>query len=112
MQGAYRARYKRSIINNLIKFKNMKKFNYLLLFLALIGVLAASCSKDGAVGPQESAGATGAVGPAGPTGANGQNGNVIYSGSTVPNSTVGTVGDFYINLSTGLLYGPKTISGW
>jgi len=93
----------------------MKKFNYLLLLSAIIMVFAASCGKDGAVGPAGPTGATGpqgAVGPAGPAGTNGQNGSIIYSGTTVPASSTGTVGDFYINLSTGLLYGPKTAGGW
>ncbi len=93
----------------------MTKFNYAMLFLALIALLATSCGKDGATGPQGPTGATGGqgpVGPAGPAGANGQNGSVIYSGNTVPASTTGAVGDFYINLTTGLLYGPKTSAGW
>jgi hypothetical protein len=93
----------------------MKKFNYLMLFLTLIALLATSCSKDGATGPQGTTGATGPqgpIGPAGPAGANGQNGSVIYSGNTVPASTTGAIGDFYINLTTGLLYGPKTATGW
>ncbi|SDS50341.1 hypothetical protein SAMN05216490_1271 [Mucilaginibacter mallensis] len=92
----------------------MKKINYLLLLAAAM-LFAASCGKDGAVGPQGSTGAKGAqgvVGPAGPAGANGQNGSVIYSGSTVPLTTTGANGDFYLNTSTGLLYGPKTTSGW
>jgi hypothetical protein len=93
----------------------MKKFNYLLLLLALIAVLAVSCGKDGAVGPQGTTGATGAqgpIGPAGPAGANGQNGSVIYSGNGAPAAATGAAGDFYIDLTTGLLYGPKTSSGW
>ena len=92
----------------------MKKLNYLLVLL-LIALFAASCGKDGAVGPQGATGATGAagpVGPAGPAGADGKDGSVIYSGSTVPASTTGAIGDFYINLTTGLLYGPKTDAGW
>src|SRR5258705_12187898 len=92
----------------------MKKFIYLFLILSLM-VLFTSCGKDGAVGPQGStgpAGATAAVGPAGPAGTNGQNGSIIYSGTIVPAGTTGAVGDFYINLTTGLLYGPKTATGW
>lgn len=92
----------------------MKKVNYFLLLCAVV-LFTASCGKDGATGPVGPAGSTGsqgAVGPAGPTGANGQNGSVIYSGSTTPASATGVVGDFYIDLSTGLLYGPKTSTGW
>jgi hypothetical protein len=93
----------------------MKKFNYLLMLLATGMLLTASCGKDGAVGPagsQGTAGAQGAVGPAGPPGANGQSGSVIFSGTTTPAIATGAVGDFYLNISTGLLYGPKTTTGW
>jgi hypothetical protein len=87
----------------------MKKINYCLFpFIALI-IIITSCGKGGAVGP---AGSTGAVGPAGPAGANGTNGSVIYSGTITPDATTGANGDFYLDLSTGLLYGPKTVSGW
>ncbi|MDB5157407.1 MAG: hypothetical protein JWR50_2114 [Mucilaginibacter sp.] len=95
----------------------MKKFDYLFMLLVIIAVFA-SCGKDGAVGPQGSTGSTGAqgsqgaVGPAGPAGANGQNGSVIYSGITAPPATTGVKGDFYLNSSNGLLYGPKTDAGW
>ncbi len=90
----------------------MKKLNlYFLLFTAAV-IMFNSCGKNGAIGPQGPSGATGAVGPAGPTGANGAPGSVIYSGTTVPPATMGVVGDYYINLSTGLLYGPKTATGW
>ncbi len=91
----------------------MKKFiTYLFVFA---GLLLSSCGKDGAVGPSGpagSTGATGAVGPAGPAGANGKSGSVIYSGTANPASTVGAVGDFYINLTSGALFGPKTATGW
>jgi hypothetical protein len=95
----------------------MKKLNYLLV-LILIALFVTSCGKDGAMGPQGATGSTGAtgavgaVGPAGPAGASGKDGSIIYSGTTVPASSTGVVGDFYINLTTGLLYGPKTSTGW
>src|ERR1035437_6550363 len=88
----------------------MIKLNYCLFpFIAAAIILTCSCGKDGAVGP---AGSTGAVGPAGPAGANGTNGSLIYSGTTPPDDTIGATGDFYLDLSTGLLYGPKTVGGW
>jgi len=93
----------------------MKKLNYLFVLLVSVAILVVACGKDGAVGPQGATGATGsqgAVGAAGPAGTNGQNGSVIYSGTTTPASTVGKTGDFYIDLATGFLYGPKTASGW
>ena len=83
--------------------------NYLLFLLALIILFAASCGKNGAVGPQGPAGPAGAIGPTGPAGANG---TVIYSGATAPSAAQGAIGDFYIDLTTGLFYGPKTTAGW
>lgn len=98
---------------------NMKKINYALLLLTIlttaIMLFTISCSKDGAAGPKGDTGdkgSTGAVGPAGPAGANGAAGSVIYSGTTVPAINKGTVGDYYLNTTTGLLYGPKTSAGW
>src|ERR1700761_6611446 len=93
----------------------MKKLNYLFVLLVLVAILVVACGKDGALGPQGATGATGsqgAVGAAGPAGTNGQNGSVINSGTTTPASTLGNTGDFYIDLATGFLYGPKTASGW
>jgi len=105
----------------------MKKVNYLSVLLIAVLLFAVSCGKDGATGPQGQTGsqgttgaqgvagvqgATGAIGPAGPTGANGKNGSVIYSGTTIPATSLGVAGDFYLNTTTGLLYGPKTAAGW
>ena len=93
----------------------MKHFTrYYFLFIAA-SLIIISCGKDGAtgpIGPTGATGATGAVGPAGPAGANGTNGSIIYSGTTNPATTVGVTGDFYINLITGVLFGPKTATGW
>jgi hypothetical protein len=97
----------------------MKTQRYLfLLSIICISFLLVKCGKDGAVGPAGStgdkgaAGAQGAVGPAGPIGADGKAGSIIYSGSTTPLTATGVTGDFYLNSSTGLLYGPKTAAGW
>jgi len=99
----------------------MKTLYHYFLILVAVAVIFASCSKEGPVGPSGATGTTGStgatgpagpVGPAGPTGANGQNGSIIYSGTTAPSSSTGITGDFYLDVSTGLLYGPKTASGW
>jgi len=42
----------------------------------------------------------------------GQNGATILSGTGVPAISVGKNGDFYLDLSTMQLYGPKTDAGW
>jgi hypothetical protein len=94
------------------------KYRLLILSIICLSFLLMRCGKDGAVGPQGTAGdkgltgATGAIGPAGPAGINGKDGSIIYSGNTVPASTKGVIGDFYLNTATGLLYGPKTSTGW
>lgn len=38
--------------------------------------------------------------------------NTILSGTTVPTATIGSVGDYYIDLTSVNLYGPKTAEGW
>ena len=38
--------------------------------------------------------------------------NTILSGATVPTATIGSVGDYYIDLTSVNLYGPKTVEGW
>ena len=94
----------------------MKTQRYLLaLSFICLSLLLVKCGKDGAIGPQGNAGdkgTTGAVGPAGPAGANGIAGSVIYSGNTAPPADKGIAGDFYLNTTTGLLYGPKAAAGW
>lgn len=36
----------------------------------------------------------------------------IYSGSTSPPAAIGSTGDFFLDFSTGALFGPKTADGW
>lgn len=71
----------------------------LLLFIALSFT---NCSKTGPVGP------AGKDGTNGVNGINGTDGSTIYSGQNAPTTSIGKNGDFYINLSNGMLYGPKT----
>lgn len=48
----------------------------------------------------------------GKNGTNGKNGSQFLSGTTIPATTLGVVGDFYFNTSQMVLYGPKTATGW
>lgn len=64
---------------------------------------ASSCGKDGAMGPQ---------GEKGDQGISGKDGSTILSGTSNPNTSVGQKGDFYLNLKSGDLFGPKTSEGW
>ena len=41
-----------------------------------------------------------------------QKGNQILSGNGAPASSLGAVGDYYLNKTTMELYGPKTAEGW
>ena len=72
----------------------------------------------GATGPKGDTGATGPKGDTGATGATGAKGDPgaagskILSGTNNPSTTIGAVGDFYLNKTTGDLFGPKTTNGW
>ena len=72
----------------------------------------------GATGPQGIQGITGPqgpiglTGPQGPAGANGSNGTAVLNGTTPPTMAIGVNGDFYINSSTNILYGPKAGGAW
>lgn len=73
----------------------------------------AACTKTVTVqGPKGDTGATGAQGTPGPQGQAGPAGSRIFSGTGAPADALGMVGDYYIDRSTGSLYGPKTVSGW
>jgi len=91
---------------------NLKKYISLLIAFVITILIYTSCGKTGDVGPNGTTGSQGLVGPAGPAGADGKAGSAIYSGSTVLLSSTGVAGDYYLDVATGLLYGPKTASGW
>lgn len=80
-----------------------------ILCALLLLFFTTGCSKTGSQG---ATGATGATGPAGPVGPAGANGTLIYSGTTTPPASLGDSGDYYLDLATDYLYGPKSTSGW
>ncbi len=61
---------------------------------------------NGATGPQ------GLQGLQGILGADGLNGKTVLNGTVIPTLTDGVEGDFFINSLTGVMYGPKTSTGW
>lgn len=64
-------------------------------------------------GPTGLTGATGSTGATGATGAAGANGNTLLSGTaTPPSGGTGVNGDFYLNTSTSVIYGPKAAGVW
>ena len=48
----------------------------------------------------------------GPRGANGLDGTIILSGEGAPTNSLGHNGNYYLDVATAILYGPKTSSGW
>jgi hypothetical protein len=46
------------------------------------------------------------------SGPQGPRGNMVLTGTTDPSPIVGLIGDLYINVSTGVIFGPKTELGW
>lgn len=72
----------------------------------------ASCAKDGAIGPRGERGEQGQKGDHGIQGIKGKDGNFLLSGSSNPTIAIGKLGDFYLNKSTSVLFGPKLDSGW
>lgn len=61
----------------------------------------------GATGPQGTTGATGPQGPTGATGAAGVSGSTILNGAGPPSPAVGAGGDYYLDTTGDVLYGPK-----
>lgn len=75
----------------------------------------------GPTGPQGPIGLTGPTGPQGPTGDTGAtgpqglpglDGNTVLHGEGPPDATLGAEGDFYIDLYTYEIYGPKVYGDW
>ncbi|MEL7833903.1 hypothetical protein [Fodinibius sp. Rm-B-1B1-1] len=79
------------------------------LTLFLIAVLPLFMGCEGPVGEQGPQGSEGSQGPVGPAG---DDGSMIYSGTGVPASSIGSSGDYYLDTNTGEMYGPKDDNGW
>lgn len=83
----------------------IKKRNLLIIGLLALGLNLFSCrGEDGTIGPLGPRGEQGIQGKIGPAGADG---SIIYSGEGKPISATGIKGDYYFDLTTGILYGPK-----
>lgn len=65
----------------------------------------------GVAGANGTNGVDGAPGPAGTNGTNGVDGKTLLSGAVDP-AGGGSIGDFYLNTSTHMLFGPKGAGGW
>ncbi|SOY50127.1 collagen-like protein [Cupriavidus taiwanensis] len=75
--------------------------------LACLAMLLAGCGGGG--GDSNTAGAGPAASVPGPAGANGK---TILSGTNAPTADMGTDGDFYLNVSSSTLHGPKAGGEW
>jgi|SRR5579871_6102745 len=84
---------------------------YTLFFLSSLFIFIASCSKTNntvITGTSTNAIKTiSSVGPAGP-----RSSLVYYGNGALQDSTIGCFGDYYLNVSQGLLYGPKSVYSW
>lgn len=72
-------------------------------------------STDNLYGPKTSSGWGAALslkGATGAAGAAGKNGSQILNGTGAPAASLGNTGDYYLDQTNYLLYGPKTASGW
>jgi hypothetical protein len=63
----------------------------------------------GDTGAQGPSGHDGAPGPAGPAGTDGQ---TVLNGTGAPDNSIGSNGDFYIDIAASVLYGPKVGGSW
>lgn len=63
-------------------------------------------------GPKSDSGWEAPVNLSGEDGADGKDGSQIYSGDGAPDSSLGAVGDYYLDKTNKDLYGPKTDNGW
>ncbi|WP_176466291.1 collagen-like protein [Aliifodinibius salipaludis] len=77
-----------------------------LLLVCSISIFMACEGPSGSEGPQ------GPEGPEGPVGPAGEDGSMMYSGQDAPDATTGENGDYYLDETTGELYGPKNDDGW
>ena len=67
---------------------------------------------QGPIGPQGIQGIQGEIGPQGPTGATGATGSSVLNGPTGPTASEGKPGDFWVDTSSKILYGPKGTNAW
>lgn len=81
------------------------RINYFVLGLFAL-IVFVNCSKEGDRGP------TGETGAPGIQGEKGKDGSTVLAGKNEPSSSLGNNGDFYLDLVTSNLYGPKTEGNW
>jgi hypothetical protein len=91
-----------------------KRFRRILIPISFLFVITFSCNKvnnDVPIKPAATSNAPAAivVPSVGPVSINN---NVLYYSENCPESLIGNFGDYYLNTSQNLLYGPRTNIGW
>lgn len=71
-----------------------------------------ACTKQGVLGPTGAPGQQGEQGNPGNPGPQGTPGTSIRTGTGAPAADSGRTGDFYIDTTNLVLYGPRTEAGW
>lgn len=74
--------------------------------------VSATAPATGAVLTYSGSGWTASSGVTGPTGPGGVDGATIHSGPTAPAAGFGSSGDFWLDTTAGVLYGPKASGSW
>jgi hypothetical protein len=84
----------------------MKQLTRYLLIAFSAAIIITSCNKNTSVTPNNLGNqsyTTMLVTPAG---------TIMYIGNVLPSLTIGAVGDYYLDVANGFVYGPKTSSSW
>ena len=81
-------------------------FNFYILLSATI--IFTSCHKDTKVVPQDAANNSESI----ITVLTSASGYVLYGGTTIPAASYGANGAYFLDVTNGTIYGPKTAAGW
>jgi len=84
----------------------MKRLTLYLLIAFSAVIIITSCNKSASVKPNNFGNQTFTTMLVTPTGA------LMYIGNVLPNLTFGAVGDYYLDVANGLIYGPRTATSW
>jgi hypothetical protein len=86
----------------------MKQLKYYLIILFSLVIIIASCSKNNSVKPA----ITNVANDSYTTMLTSVTGSILYIGNVLPTLAVGAVGDYFLDVTNGYVYGPKTTTTW
>jgi hypothetical protein len=84
----------------------MKQLTRYLLIVFSAAIIITSCNKNTTVSPNNFGNQSYTTMLVSPTG------TIMYIGNVLPTLTIGAVGDYYLDVANGLIYGPKTTTSW